>query len=63
METKVAEEGDCVDLGEVGEQEDAGAGCQLAHRASHQAHGHPGGDDGDQYSNLLVIAAIKQCWG
>ena len=42
METKVAEEGDCVDLGEVGEQEDAGGGGQLALRASHQAQRHPG---------------------
>ena len=42
LETKVAEEGDGVDLREVGEQEDAGGGGQLALRASHQAHRHPG---------------------
>ena len=45
METKVAEEGDVVDLREVGEQEDAGGGGQLAHRAPHQASRHPGGGD------------------
>ena len=44
-ETKVAEEGDVVDLGEVGQQEDAGGGGQLAHRAPHQTQGHRGGDD------------------
>ena len=41
VETKVAEEGDVVDLGEVGEQEDAGGRGELALRAPHQAHRHP----------------------
>ena len=50
VETKVAEEGDVVDLREVGEQEDAGGGGQLAHRAPHQASRHPGGGDDDKLS-------------
>ena len=41
METKVAEEGDGVDLGEVGEQEDAGGRGELALWASYKAHRHP----------------------
>ena len=59
VETEVAEVGDGVDLGEVGEQEDGGGGRQLAHRAPHQAHRHPGGDGDSCYQTMPGLMLLS----